>query len=191
MDNQDLVSSPKNRFSWKRFFSVAVPVVIVLLAGGIVLVRHLGERKLEKAAEQAALDRERYVRVLDERAVAMQRADIRLFSVPLAWSVRRELMQQNYAQIDEYFSELVRNRQFRVVMLVDHAGKIKVSSDRKLLGNAFSSLYPGIGTTPREIVSYPLPGNSSDLFLVPVLGLNAGIGTVAFVYSYDRLSENL
>jgi phosphoadenosine phosphosulfate reductase len=33
----------------------------------------------------------------------MQRQDIQLFALPLAWSVRKELMHSNYGQIEEYF----------------------------------------------------------------------------------------
>ena len=40
----------------------------------------------------------------------------------------------------------------------------------------------------QEIVSYGLTKGSS-LFLVPVMGLNERIGTIAFVYSFGQLSR--
>ena len=36
-------------------------------------------------------------------------------------------------------------------------------------------------------VSYAMPDGKS-MFLVPVMGLNARIGTIAFLYSYRELS---
>lgn len=172
----------------KRFFAFAVPILLVLLAGGVVLVYFLGELKLKQAAERATLEKQRYERVFDERSVAIQRSDIRLFAVPLAWSVRRELMRENYGQIDDYFNELVRKKQFGALMLLDSAGTVKVATDRKILGSAFSALYPGLDAGTGQIVSYPLSEGSS-LFLVPVMGLNARIGTIAFVYSYQQISS--
>jgi len=172
----------------KRFFAIAVPVLFLLLAGGVVLVYYLGELKLKQAAERATLEKQRYERVLDERSVAIQRSDIRLFAVPLAWSVRRELIRENYGQIDEYFNELVKKKQFGALMLLDSTGTVKVATDRKIQGSAFSGLYPGLDSGTEQIVSYPLSEGSS-LFLVPVMGLNARIGTIVFVYSYQQISR--
>ncbi|MBM3162236.1 MAG: hypothetical protein FJZ79_02700 [Chlorobi bacterium] len=188
MDNKDLsVSPPVKHLPLKRFFSVAVPVLLLLLCGAVAVVYFLGEQKVKQAAEEAALEKQRYERSLDDRSIEVQRADIRLFAVPLAWAVRRELMQENYGQIDEYFSELVRKKQFKVLMLLDPEGTVRIASDRKLQGSAFSGLYPGMDSSSQQVVSYPLAKGSS-LFLVPVMGLNARIGTIAFVYSFERLS---
>jgi len=189
MDTQDFSESPlEKRSPLKRFFSVALPVVMLLLAGGIALVYYLGELRLRDASEKASIEKLRYEEALDERALALQRSDVRLFAVPLAWAVRRELMQQNYGQIDEYFNELVRRKQFGVLMLLDPDGTVRVATDRNLQGAAFSGLYPGMNAASEEIVSYSLSEGSS-LFLVPVMGLNARIGTIAFVYSFSRLSR--
>ena len=189
MDAQDFSESPvEKRSPLKRFFSVALPVAVLLLAGSIALVYYLGEFRLRDAAEKASSEKLRYEKLLDERSLALQRSDVRLFAVPLAWAVRRELMQQNYGQIDEYFSELIAKKQFGVLMLLDPDGTVRVSTDRKLQGLAFSGLYPGMNAASEEIVSYSLSEGNS-LFLVPVMGLNARIGTIAFVYSFEQLSR--
>jgi hypothetical protein len=189
MDNQDLsVALPEKRSPLKRFVAAAVFVLMLLLSGALALVYVQGEQKLKQAAEQAAKEKRLYQEAFDNRAIELQRADIRLFVVPLAWAVRRELMQENYGQIDEYFSDLIRRKQFRVVMLLDPQGTVRVASDRKLQGSAFSGLYPGMSPVSQEIVSYGLTKGSS-LFLVPVMGLNERIGTIAFVYSFGQLSR--
>ena len=82
-------ASDVKRSPFKRFFAIAVPVLFLLLAGGLVVVYYLGELKLKQADERAILEKQRYESVIDERSVAIQRSDIRLFAVPLAWSVRR------------------------------------------------------------------------------------------------------
>jgi hypothetical protein len=187
----DLDTSEKRdsqRSSAKRFFRVAVPVLILLLAGGIALMYYVGEWRLRQAAETAGIEKQRYERLLDEQVLDIQRSDVRLFSLPLAWAIRRELIQQNYGQVEEYFIELIKHKQFRSVMLLDPDGSVRISTDRKLQGSAFSELYPGMNALSQQVVSYSLSEGSS-IYLVPVMGLNERIGTIAFVYSYSRIAR--
>ncbi len=84
--SNDSGETPQQKPSfWKRFFLIVVPLVLVLLVGGIFLTRYQGERKLQELSELA-----------ESRSVLMQRQDIQLFALPLAWSVRKELMHSNY-----------------------------------------------------------------------------------------------
>jgi hypothetical protein len=165
-------ASQANPSFWKRFVFIFITLVIALLAGGIVVERYQGEQKLQK---------------LVLRAESLQREDIRLFTLPFAWSVRKELMRGNYSQIDDYFNELIKRKEFGLVMLVDPAGIIKVSTDRKLLGGSFSRLYPSFNFGSMEPLSYGVAEHQS-LFLVPVMGLNEKIGTIAFLYRYREFS---
>ena len=116
------VQSRKPSF-WMRFLLTINFLVIASLAGGIFWTRYQGEQKQQELIARA-----------DIRYIDIQRQDLRLFALPLAWSVRKELMRFNYDQIDEYFNELIKRKGFAMVMLVDPSGIIKVSTDRKLLG---------------------------------------------------------
>ena len=161
---------------WKRIILIALPLVLALLVGGIFLTRYLGEQKLKELGVLA-----------ESRFVVQQRQDIQLFALPLAWSVRKELMRANYDQIDDYFNELIQRKGFGVIMLLDPAGSIKVSTDRKLQGGSFLMRYPQMKLGSPVPVSYALPEGKS-MFLVPVMGLNSRIGTIAFIYTYRTLS---
>ena len=161
---------------WKRILLIALPLVFALLVGGIFLTRYLGEEKVKELVELA-----------ESRSVVLQRQDIQLFALPLAWSVRKELMRANYDGIDDYFNELIQRKGFGVIMLLDPAGTIKVSTDRKLQGNSFLRRYPQMKLGALVQVSYALPEGKS-MFLVPVMGLNSRLGTIAFIYSYRTLS---
>lgn len=189
MDNQDISGPLAEKPALKnRFVTILLAVVMVILASGIAVTYFLGEYKLRQAADKAAAERERYMRAVDERSLAQQHADLRLFTIPLAWAVRKELIQRNYGQIEEYLNELIRQKQFRSVMLLDPDGTVRIASDRKLQGGSFSELYPGKQITHEGLVAYPLSQGTS-LFLVPVMGLNEKIGTIAFVYSFGQLSS--
>ena len=168
------VQRPKPSF-WKRFLLITILLIIALLVGGIFLTRYEGEQSLKELAELA-----------ESRSVVIQRQDVQLFALPLAWSVRKELMRANYEQIDEYFNEMIRQKGFGVIMLVDPSGMIRISTDRKLQGSSFSLSYPGMKLGASVPVSYAMPERKS-MFVVPVMGLNERIGTIAFIYSYRKL----
>jgi uncharacterized protein YneF (UPF0154 family) len=165
----------QNPSLWKRVLLITVSLVIALLAGGIFLTRYQGERRLKELSELA-----------ESQSMVIQRQDLQLFSLPLAWSVRKELMRSNYDQIDEYFTEMIKRKGFGLIMLIDPSGIIKVSTDRKLQGSFFSMRYPQMKLGGLVPVSYAVPEGKS-MFLVPVMGLNEKIGTIAFVYSYREL----
>jgi hypothetical protein len=170
------IQRPKQTF-WKRFLLITVSLVIVLLAGGIFLTRYQGEQSLQELTELA-----------ESRSVIIQRQDIQLFALPLAWSVRKELMRSNYEQIDEYFNDMIQGKGFGLIMLVDPSGLIKISTDRKLQGSSFLMRYPQMKLAASVPVSYAMPEGKS-MFLVPVMGLNAKIGTIAFIYTYRKLLQ--
>lgn len=174
--NNDVQEMQRQKPSfWKRFLLITIPFVIALLVGGIFLTRYEGEQKLQQLAELGK-----------SGSVIIQRQDIQLFAMPLAWSVRKELMRSNYEQIDEYFNEMIRRKGFGLIMLVDPSGMIKISTDRKLQGSSFSLSYPRMKLGASATVSYAMPEGKS-MFLVPVMGLNERIGTIAFIYSYREL----
>ena len=161
---------------WKRILLIALPLAFALLVGGIFLTRYLGEQRANELVELA-----------ESHSVVLQRQDIQLFALPLAWSVRKELMRSNYDQIDDYFNELIQRKGFGVIMLLDPAGIVKVSTDRKLQGSSFLLRYPQMKLGSPVPVSYALPEGKS-MFLVPVMGLNSSLGTIAFIYRYRTLS---
>lgn len=167
---------PKLSF-WKRSLLVALPLALALLFGGIYLTRYLGEQRAKELIVLA-----------ESRSVVQQRQDIQLFALPLAWSVRKELMRANYDQIDDYFNELIQRKGFGVIMLLDPSGTIKVSTDRKLQGSSFLLRYPRMTLQAPVQVSYALPEGGKSMFLVPVMGLNSRLGTIAFIYTYRPLS---
>ena len=174
--SNDVQEVPRRKPSfWTRFLLIINFLVIASLIGGIFWTRYQGEQKQQLLTERAEI-----------RYIDIQRQELKLFALPLAWSVRKELMRFNYDQIDEYFNELIKRKGFGVIMLVDPSGTIKVSTDRKLQGSPFSRSYPGMNLGSSELVFYPVQQGKS-MFLVPVMGLNEKIGTIAFLCSYQEL----
>ncbi len=165
-------SSPERLPFWRRFLWIVVTLVVALLCVGIVLTKYLGDQKLQEFTLQA-----------ESRSLDMQRQDVQLFAIPFAWTVRKELIRSDYGRIEEYFSELIKIKEFGIIMLLDPSGTIKVSTNRKLLGSSFALLYPQLNFSVSKPVSYKLQGGKS-MFIVPVMGLNEKIGSIVFSYRY-------
>jgi len=189
MDSIRNDESPAKKSSFgRRFLVIGIPVLVLLLLGGIFLTRYLDDQKLRNQQLRFEAEKHEMSETLQTSYTDVQHKDIRLFSLALAWAVRSELMRENYDQIDQYFIELIKQNGFGTVMLMDTQGFVKVSSDRNLQGKLFSTLYPSLSLNEEQLVSYPLSGTRS-LFVLPVMGLNAKIGTIAFLYTYRTLGS--
>jgi hypothetical protein len=164
---------------WKRYrLPLIVAVIGVLAVAWLALSKGMAVKQAEDAAaaERAALLNQ----VAAERT-GMARQLLTSFSLPLAWAVRREMMAGNLDQVDQYVTELVRQPGFEQVVVAQPDGKIVVASDRKNQGKAFASLYDKRYLAADRIsLQETAPGKW--LVVVPILGLNARLGTVAIAY---------
>lgn len=115
---------------------------------------------------------------LDDRRV---KESLRLFSIPFAWAIRRELMAANLDQVDQYMGELVQISGFKSAVLAKPDGKVIVASDRKKLIETFSGLYPGADLGSNEITVEDASNGSLRAF-IPILGLNRHLGMVVLEY---------
>ncbi len=106
---------------------------------------------------------------------------LRLFSIPFAWAIRRELIVGNLNQVDQYFGQLVQIRGFKSAVLAKPDGKVTVASDRKKLVETFAGLYPGANLDSNEITLEKV-GNGIFRAFIPILGLNKSLGMVVLEY---------
>lgn len=143
------------------------------------------EARLEE--ERAALtrkfeaDRAVLVDAVRRRARAAADEDRRRFAMTLAWAVRGELIRNNLDQVDQYFAELVRLPGHELVLLATPDGKVRVSTDRKHLGAEVAGLAPAAALGGGGIGLFAQP-DGSRLLAIPIMGLNARMGTVLLRY---------
>ena len=127
-------------------------------------------------AERAALQREA------QETLARETRDLQqLFGSALAWSVRSALLRNNLDEIDQYFTELVKNPRVTLVLLADNDGKVLRASDRKFLETPFGEHFPAEYLKSEGVAVHPGEGRQQRLVL-PIQGLTARLGTVLLVY---------
>jgi hypothetical protein len=145
----------------------------------------LGNERQTMAREAAA---ERTALLTQVRQLADARSDEahRRFGTALAWAVRGEMVRNNLDQVDQYFAELVRLERISRVVLAGRDGKVLVSSDRKFLSSEASALYPADALSAEQVAVRP-DADGGKLLVIPVMGLNARLGTVLVSYRQPEL----
>ncbi|MFN3595101.1 MAG: hypothetical protein ACK4TK_10540 [Thiobacillaceae bacterium] len=126
---------------------------------------------------------------LKEFALGQEQSALTRFGTALAWAVRGELIRNNLDQVDQYFAELVRMPRVHRVVLAGQDGKVLVATDRKFLGQPVTELHPaGVLTTLQVDVQATAQGSR---LVIPVMGLNARLGTVVVEYGPLSLPAGL
>ncbi|MDP1903132.1 MAG: hypothetical protein Q8M09_02610 [Pseudomonadota bacterium] len=161
---------------------IALMLVAAIMHGWRVASVGAMENKLAVAESKQAEARDQLIEQARQLDARKAEESLRLFSVPIAWVIRRDAMAGNLDQIDQYFTDLVQLRGFQTAVLARPDGKILVASDRKQLADAFASLYPAEYLQASDIrVERTATGNLRAI--IPVLGLNQQLGTVVLEYT--------
>lgn len=161
---------------------IALLLVAAIMHGWRVASVGAMENKLAVAESKQAEARAQLIEQARQLDTRKTEESLRLFSVPIAWVIRREAMAGNLDQVDQYFTDLVQMRGFQAAVLARPDGKILVASDRKQLADAFASLYPAEYLQASDIrVERTASGNLRAI--IPVLGLNQQLGTVVLEYT--------
>ncbi len=109
---------------------------------------------------------------------------LQLASLPLAWSIRNDVLTNNTSNIDAYMTKLVQEKYVRRIVFADVRGVVVASTNVKLDGESATIALPGVdlvATRPR------VDRAGSDLRLVvPVTAFERQIGTLVLDYSTGR-----
>lgn len=171
---------------WHRYrLLIIVAAIGIAIIGWLYVSKGIAVRQAQEAVRQVqeteAAQRAEWVKQAEARQAEMVKQSLNLFGVPLAWAIRREMMGGNLDQVDQYVTDLVRLEGVEGVTVAQADGSIAVASDRRHHGAAFGSLYAERYLTVGQItVEETAPGQW--LLVVPVMGLNARLGTVAIDY---------
>lgn len=168
-ENQITATKPSSRL---MFVLYGVLVLLVLSVGyllykNVQLTRQLARERTEMRASVNA---------------NQQRSDRQqlIFGMKtFVWAVRNAMLQNKPGEINEYFNTLVKDRGVQEVLLVDRAGKVTISTNKKNQGIAFFSRFPDY-LLQQETV-YFNPTNPYELS-APVNGPNERLGTLVMLY---------
>ncbi|GAB3040780.1 hypothetical protein [Spirosoma pulveris] len=96
-----------------------------------------------------------------------------------AWAVRNALLQNKPGEINEYFNTLVQNKGVQEMLLVDPAGKVTLSTNKKNQGIVFASRFPDYLLQKEDIYF-----NNKAVYELsaPIMAPNKRLGTLVLFY---------
>ena len=170
-----------------KFFLVVI-VLLVIALGVIYVWKELAVRGIEGRYE------ERHARLTEQTRGALvdqTREMLMLSALPLSWSVRAEMIKENYHQIDDYLQRFVKEPHVNRVVLVNHEGTVQIATDKKLEGQAAGSVFPsGVLEVSQAKVIEP-EGGGEFLAAVPILSYDARLGTLVVAYSTASIDDKV
>lgn len=126
----------------------------------------------QAAAEGDALRARMQARMAEDAAEAQ-----RQFGIALAWAVRGAMIRNNLDQVDQFFAELVKLPHTERVLLAGTDGRVLVATDRRHKGADAATLV-GADALRLAQVTVRTDRDGSTLLVIPIMGLNARLGTV-------------
>ena len=190
-------SAPKNPDSggsrMVRFFkAVAVNWRLVFTLALLLLIALMYQWKII-AVEKSEQEKLQQIRLLTEKAgqvvTEKNKALMRLTAIPLSWVVRTEITRGGYDNIDQYFSYLVKQDRFMLILLARPDGKIVVATDKRMEGSPVSKFYPPSVLELTE-TSITIQKDGRMMAVVPVTGLAGKAGVLILVYTPEALNLN-
>ena len=95
------------------------------------------------------------------------------------WAVRNALLQNKPGEINEYFNTLVKDKGVQEVLLVDPAGKVTISTNKKNQGIGFASRFPAYLLQQQDVY---FNDKTPYELSAPVTGPNKRLGTLVMYY---------
>ena len=169
--------------SWHRYrlLTIVLLIVVALGAAAIGWLAVSKDSAVKQAEAAAASQRAELIKQAEAQFADSVGKSLTQFGVPLGWAIRREMMANNLDQVDQYVTDLLREKGFGQVVVAKTDGSIVVASDRRNIGASFGSLYAERYLNAEQIIADErAPGQW--LLVVPVMELNARLGTVAVEY---------
>lgn len=161
-------------------------VVALILLSGIWIWKAIEINSLKKTAVK---DRQTLTEQANTQIVQSHESHLKLLAKPFVWAIRTEMMQGNINQVNLYMNDMVKEKNFQSIAVINDKGIIVSSTDKKNEGKSFSTL----GKTSDLSSNATNLANLNDSILVmtsPIMGFNNRLGTLYIKYSVPPSSLN-
>lgn len=165
----------------KKVLLISILLVFVLLAG-IWIWKEIEIINLREGAERDRM-------VLQDRAaelvVQSHEEHLKLLAKPFVWAIRSELLEGNISQVNLYTNEMVKEKNFKGIVVANNKGIIVSSTNKKDEGKDFNT----VGKTDYLKNNNTIIDNAGDSLLVmssPIMGFNNRLGTLMITYDVQQ-----
>lgn len=153
-------------------------ITLLVLGVGYLLYQNVQQNK------EAMRQHSRLQTIVRDNQLTNDRQLLQFSMKTFVWAVRNAMLQNKPGEINDYFNTLVKDRGVQEVLLVDPAGKVTISTNKKNQGIAFASRFPGYLLQQQDV--YFNNKNSYELS-APVTGPDKRLGTLVMFYKPANL----
>jgi len=173
--------------SWTTKFYLTIIAILVIALIAVFLWKEIAVRG---AVARYEAERAGIVEQTRKALVDQTREMLRLSAIPLGWSVRTEMIKENYHQIDDYLQRFVKEPHVSRIAVVNYEGSIRIATDKKLEGQRAASVFPSSILEVGKVTV--LDEGAGEVFVaVPILSYDARLGTLVLAYSLSSVDRKL
>jgi predicted regulator of Ras-like GTPase activity (Roadblock/LC7/MglB family) len=111
---------------------------------------------------------------------------LRLSGIPFSWAVRREMISENYDQINEYLTRFIKEPNIKLIVVVKADGIIVAATDKKLEGTLFSTLFPK-DLMQLDEIRVATDKKGAIQIIAPIMGFNTRLGLMIMIYTPEEI----
>ncbi len=154
-------------------------VIALALLSGLWIWKAVELRKVSSENEMA--------NKLLKRKVSMQmdanlKSQLILLSKPFVWAIRDKMISGNRQDINIYMNQMVKEKNFEEIPIVDQGNVILLSTDKKEEGKPYSTFYNSSFLKSDSTNMYTQRGRTI-VITTPILGLDKRLGTLSIKYN--------
>lgn len=164
---------------FNKGFFMKILIAVLLIGNVWFIAKNIISNKQHKKEKEELV--EAYELQLSENT----KRQLELVTKTFVWSIRSEMLRDNYDQVGLYFNQLVKeDDRVTEIIAINQKGKMIVSTNKRYEGKAFKSIYDEKSLQLNEI-SITQDGEVFTI-IAPILALNSKIGTLFMQYKPDE-----
>jgi hypothetical protein len=113
---------------------------------------------------------------------AQTQSSLRLTAMALSWAASQAMQREELTAVDEHITRMVKEGPVKLIAVLDRDGLVRVSTNKKLEGQAGSAAFPAAPLAAKEPTVVP---NGAEL--VVVAPLDYALGSAVLVYERPTL----
>lgn len=172
-----LANQPQSKKENTLSFIKRNPVLTTALIGILAVIAVYFWKDIQGNKQKAAIEQMAEARLLENNQTMLK-----LMAKPLVWSIRAEMLRGNMEQVNIFTTDLVKEKNFQFIYMIDPEGKIIVSTDKKLEGQHAKGMFePALLQTDSVIVI----NNEKGMLTVaaPVMGFDKQLAVIVLSYA--------
>lgn len=180
-DNSSPEHNTQNQTISKKIFFITI-IIGLILVSGVWIWKTVEIGKLNKGAEIKYQELQKHA---STQLVQAHELHMKLLAKPFVWAVRTEMMQNNLSQVNLYMNEMVKEKNFQRIAVINDKGVIVSSTNKKDEGQPFSTIGEN---SDLEIETTDLKTEQDSVISMtsPIMGFNNRLGTLFIRYSIPK-----